>query len=741
MANKKAFIVGINKYLDRGNDLRGCVNDAENIYHALIDLYKFNPDNIRVLTDKRATKSAILERLNWLVKDNQPGDDLVFHYSAHGSQIRDREGDELEDGLDEILCVDGESVINTNIGLITALELYNRLNNNEPILAKVGNEFFNIVSTNKSIKDKGVIIKTKSGMCSIFGEEHPIAVFDNNDVSFIKAKNLEAGQCLLNSYGLFDSQIDTIKADDTWYIIGLFIGDGYFNSNKSIRFAYTKYTEDWNRELTEYNIVDKSLKITKNKRGDTISLLTSPTLCNILKNMGFMPYHKKTGVMPNIILPMDPSCIKGFLQGIFDAEGSSSGKSNTIIITMKDLNIINRIKISLDLFGIKSSITTNIKGYHTLTIHSSHANKFNKIIGFRFKDKNKIYLVDNRRKNSGVVGNIDATNIINLLNKWNFKKSEISSYIGINKRNHIRINNKKFTEHQFIKLVELISNRYNKLLQPNTNRLEIGASANNISKVISENLWTTISKFRRKDYSSLYKYIELQKDELKNVICNSTTILKDFILDKIIDKQIIEQDRIMYDFTVDKKHMFECNNLLVHNCPTDLDWDNPLKDDDLATIFKQVVDGVNLTMICDACHSATMNRELLPPGCGCEKDNHVYKKPRFIPPPFDIACRSVGRDLSVHVIGSKGAIEEPQRHVLISGCRDDQTSADAYINRKYQGALTWALTSLVRTTPNITWNQVIEIVRNELSKNGYSQIPQLSGNDENLNRPVFGYNN
>ena len=34
----------------------------------------------------------------------QPGDVLVFYYSGHGSQVRDRNGDELTDGLDEIIC-------------------------------------------------------------------------------------------------------------------------------------------------------------------------------------------------------------------------------------------------------------------------------------------------------------------------------------------------------------------------------------------------------------------------------------------------------------------------------------------------------------------------------------------------------------------------------------------------------------------------------------------------------------
>jgi hypothetical protein len=57
-----------------------------------------------MLADERATTRAITERLHWLVEGAHPGDILVFHYSGHGSQVRDRDGDELDDGLDEIIC-------------------------------------------------------------------------------------------------------------------------------------------------------------------------------------------------------------------------------------------------------------------------------------------------------------------------------------------------------------------------------------------------------------------------------------------------------------------------------------------------------------------------------------------------------------------------------------------------------------------------------------------------------------
>lgn len=100
----KALLVGINKYQDSNANLKGCVNDVKLMYQLLINHFKFPLDNIRVLTDERATKQNILERLSWLVSNTKPGDNIYFHYSGHGAQIRDRSNDELNDYVDEILC-------------------------------------------------------------------------------------------------------------------------------------------------------------------------------------------------------------------------------------------------------------------------------------------------------------------------------------------------------------------------------------------------------------------------------------------------------------------------------------------------------------------------------------------------------------------------------------------------------------------------------------------------------------
>jgi hypothetical protein len=101
---RKALLVGINKYRIPGADLKGCVNDVTNMRDVLLKYFGFSVPEIRVIVDERATKRNIMDRLRWLVEGAKAGDILLFHFSGHGSQIRDREGDELKDHMDEILC-------------------------------------------------------------------------------------------------------------------------------------------------------------------------------------------------------------------------------------------------------------------------------------------------------------------------------------------------------------------------------------------------------------------------------------------------------------------------------------------------------------------------------------------------------------------------------------------------------------------------------------------------------------
>jgi uncharacterized caspase-like protein len=88
---KKALLVGINKHNIPDANLNGCVNDVTNVRDILLSYFGFNASDVRVL-------------VKWLVNKATDGDSLLFHYSGHGSQVTDRDGDELKDKMDEILC-------------------------------------------------------------------------------------------------------------------------------------------------------------------------------------------------------------------------------------------------------------------------------------------------------------------------------------------------------------------------------------------------------------------------------------------------------------------------------------------------------------------------------------------------------------------------------------------------------------------------------------------------------------
>jgi hypothetical protein len=64
--------------------------------------------------------------------------------------------------------------------------------------------------------------------------------------------------------------------------------------------------------------------------------------------------------------------------------------------------------------------------------------------------------------------------------------------------------------------------------------------------------------------------------------------------------------------------------------------------------------------------------------------------------------------------------------IMISGCMDAQTSSEAQIDNKPQGALTWSFIDCINKTPNCSWRELLKSMRDLLKTNQFSQIPQLS---------------
>ena len=76
--------------------------------------------------------------------------------------------------------------------------------------------------------------------------------------------------------------------------------------------------------------------------------------------------------------------------------------------------------------------------------------------------------------------------------------------------------------------------------------------------------------------------------------------------------------------------------------------------------------------------------------------------------------------------------------IMISGCTDLQTSADAFINNKANGAMVWSLLEGLTQNPNCTWRELVKKMRDLLKTSKFTQIPQISsGTFINIDTSVF----
>ncbi|MEI2579985.1 caspase family protein [Scytonema sp. PRP1] len=91
ISRKLALLIGINDYTFAGiRSLHGCLTDLEMQRELLIHRFGFNPQDIREVKDREATRKGILAAFEeHLIQQAKPGDVVVFHFSGHGSRVID----------------------------------------------------------------------------------------------------------------------------------------------------------------------------------------------------------------------------------------------------------------------------------------------------------------------------------------------------------------------------------------------------------------------------------------------------------------------------------------------------------------------------------------------------------------------------------------------------------------------------------------------------------------------------
>ena len=159
-------------------------------------------------------------------------------------------------------------------------------------------------------------------------------------------------------------------------------------------------------------------------------------------------------------------------------------------------------------------------------------------------------------------------------------------------------------------------------------------------------------------------------------------------------------------------------------CPVDFPKAGFITDDIIrANLAVKVPAGVKLIIVLDACHSGT-GADLR---FKCDDSSYLKKKSKApkVFNPNDWLIKQTITELKNYSLTNGNVF-------LISGCSDTQTSADAYIQTKWTGALTYCFLYLLKSNPNYVWNTFLKDLNCFLKVSGYSQKPVLSCGKTNI---------
>ena len=170
-------------------------------------------------------------------------------------------------------------------------------------------------------------------------------------------------------------------------------------------------------------------------------------------------------------------------------------------------------------------------------------------------------------------------------------------------------------------------------------------------------------------------------------------------------------------------------------------WDPSriISDDEFHDLFAQLPATVLLEVYLDTCHSGTGLR-------GAEFGLHA-PKPRYIAPPEHefrdrtakmrgFTLRRASQSKAKKDGGSASKDVAGQHHMLWTGCKANETSADAYFNGRYNGAFTYYFVKVMRDTKNkLSRKDVIGKMRT-LMGGQFAQNPQLEGNATNRGQAI-----
>lgn len=177
--------------------------------------------------------------------------------------------------------------------------------------------------------------------------------------------------------------------------------------------------------------------------------------------------------------------------------------------------------------------------------------------------------------------------------------------------------------------------------------------------------------------------------------------------------------------------------------PVDFQTNGHIVDDDMHDIMvRPLPPGCRLTALYDSCHSGTaldlpyvystkgVVKEpnlLKEAGTGALSAFMAYESGNILGALLSLTglVKSVTKSGLVNTDQIKQLKASPADVISLSGCKDDQTSADASEGGQSTGAMSWSFIKVMKDNPNQSYLSLLNNMRTLLSQK-YSQKPQLS---------------
>jgi hypothetical protein len=180
-----------------------------------------------------------------------------------------------------------------------------------------------------------------------------------------------------------------------------------------------------------------------------------------------------------------------------------------------------------------------------------------------------------------------------------------------------------------------------------------------------------------------------------NILKEFTTLIASAVAGDLLIFYFSGHGSFTFDYTGDEA---DANDEMIISS----DLQGVLDDDLKRVLSTHMKEGVTVFGLFDSCHSGTM---------------------------FDLKYNYLDSNNYDKYSENEKVSECSGNVLMISGCMDSQTSAEAVIaggGNKVQGAVSWAFTQALKQKPGLSWRELLKTMRELLKANAFTQIPQMS---------------